>query len=216
MPDKPPDAKDSAALYQATQKQRYLEREVRSAKREAVCCEASGDAKGFEKASLRVKQKQAQLKAFADQSGLVSHSDRVQVFGYNRRVAGNVTAAAKRKAVRDNYLQSIKPALLKVTTAKDTLLQSTVDIDTVVKGLGSLNGALPKGTELTNVRVIAGYEVSTTLRNASVYVKAYGGEDFLWSKRGGIYQSKYFQYDVHWIELNGMQYDHKLKGVKKI
>lgn len=59
-----PDRETNDRLYQLTQEQRRLEREVRYAKRKAAMYNAAGDREAFEKAALKVKQKNAQLKAF--------------------------------------------------------------------------------------------------------------------------------------------------------
>ena len=59
-----PDRETNDRLYQLTQEQRQLEREVRYAKRKAAMYNAAGDREAFEKAALKVKQKNAQLKVF--------------------------------------------------------------------------------------------------------------------------------------------------------
>ena len=92
--DKP--QKDVAENYQQQQQQRYLERQVKSAKREAACYDAAGDKEAFTKAANRVKEKTATLKAYSQKAGLPYYSDRVQVYGYGRSTAGKVTQAVKR------------------------------------------------------------------------------------------------------------------------
>jgi len=87
---------DVAENYQQQQQQRYLERQVKSAKREAACYDAAGDKEAFTKAANRVKEKTATLKAYSQKAGLPYYSDRVQVYGYGRSTAGKVTQAVKR------------------------------------------------------------------------------------------------------------------------
>lgn len=84
--------------YEAQQKQRYLEREVKNAKREAACYNAAGDTEAFAAAAKAVKQKQTILKAYCQKANLPFLSDRVQVYGYDRSVSGKVTQAVKRAA----------------------------------------------------------------------------------------------------------------------
>lgn len=92
--------------YAQSQKQRALEREVRHAKREAAMLDAAGDREAFEKAAMKVKQKQANLKAFAVETGRTLRSDRTQVLGYNRSVAGKVRAV---KPVAPKGTRSLSP-----------------------------------------------------------------------------------------------------------
>lgn len=82
--------------YAESQKQRALEREVRYAKRDAAMLAAEGDQEGFEKAALKVKQKQANYNAFCKETGRTKRLDRTQVFEYNKSVSGKANAAAKR------------------------------------------------------------------------------------------------------------------------
>ena len=82
--------------YAESQKQRALEREVRYAKRDAAMLAAEGDQEGFEKAALKVKQKQANYNAFCKETGRTKRLDRTQVFEYNKSVSGKANAAAKK------------------------------------------------------------------------------------------------------------------------
>lgn len=89
-----PDGKTNRRLYELTQEQRKLERELRYAKREAAMLDAAGDREGFEAAALKVQARQERLRAFVDEhESLRLEGDRVQVFGYNRSVAGKVRGA---------------------------------------------------------------------------------------------------------------------------
>jgi hypothetical protein len=79
-----------------------------------------------------------------------------------------------------------------------------------------MNGVIPQGATLTNVRVIAGVGTSTVLRNASNLSKKYGGQVSQWQKKGGIIETEYFRHDIHWEELQGVQYRVKLvRRIKK-
>ena len=42
-----------------------------------------------------------------------------------------------------------------------------------------------------------------------------GGDTWKWRKKGGIIYSKYGEFDVHWYEYDGIQYEMKLKGAKR-
>lgn len=89
-----PDGETNRRLYELTQEQRKLERELRYAKREAAMLDAAGDREGFEAAALKVQARQEKLRAFVgEHESLRLEGDRVQVFGYNRSVAGKVRGA---------------------------------------------------------------------------------------------------------------------------
>lgn len=204
------DASDQ--IYQLTQKQRRMERQVRYAKREAAMLDAAGDKEGFEKAALKVKDRQAKLKAFVNEheESLVLRGDRTQVLGYNRSVSAKAASAAKRAEARKNYLKNVKPALPKVAKADNSALAETLEVRT-----GLVNGVIPKGAVLENVRVIAGYRTSAVLKDAKRLSTIYGGDEHLWDKLTGTVQTDAFVYEAHWYENNGTQYEPKVKEVKK-
>lgn len=91
----PPDAVDRE---QEQAKQRYYERQVRAAKREAATYNAAGDKEAFEEVARQVKAAQRRLKQYCADHGLPVYTDRIQVYGYDRSVAAKVTQAARRKA----------------------------------------------------------------------------------------------------------------------
>ena len=107
----PEQEKQNAIDYAESQQQREIEREIRQAKTKALAMQAAGDKEGFEKASLKVKQTQAEYRDFCEKTGRTERLDRTQVFGYNRRTASKANAAAKREAEKQNYIKNIKPTL---------------------------------------------------------------------------------------------------------
>jgi hypothetical protein len=97
------DFEENARQYKDKQTQRRYERETRSAKREAMAAQASGDEEAFEKASAKVKNAQAKYDGYCEENGLTPHDDRMQVVGYDKKTAADVTKAnneyvAKQKA----------------------------------------------------------------------------------------------------------------------
>ena len=89
-------------------------------------------------------------------------------------------------------------------------LQETLDVKSDV-----VNGVVPKGSEISSIREIAGGDSGKQLRAAEFLSGKYGGEPLQWRKMGGIIQTENFRYDVHWFERNGEHFEEKLKGVKK-
>lgn len=99
--DVKPDKATNDELYELTQEQRRLERSVRYAKRDAAMYDAAGDKESFEKAALRVKKANANLKQFVNShDSLVLNSDRTWVSGYNRSISAKAHAAARSKSVK--------------------------------------------------------------------------------------------------------------------
>lgn len=74
-----PGKRENKATYEATQKQRYLERNIRNAKREASVSRSGGDLEGAARAEARVKAYQAKMREFIDDSGLTRQYPREQI-----------------------------------------------------------------------------------------------------------------------------------------
>lgn len=83
-------------VYQESQEQRRLERDVRYTKQKAAMLEAAGDKEGFEKEALKIKEKQAKYNAFCKKTGRTKRLDRTQVFEYNKSVSSKAVVAATR------------------------------------------------------------------------------------------------------------------------
>ena len=86
----PEQEKRNEIEYAQSQTQRELEREIRQAKTEAAAYSAAGDKAEFQKAALKVKDKQGEYKSFCEQTGRTPRPDRTQVSTYNRSVSGKV------------------------------------------------------------------------------------------------------------------------------
>lgn len=71
---------------------------------------------------------------------------------------------------------------------------------------------IPNGTNMTNVRTIAGAGSKTELRIEQKLVDSFGGNMGEWKKRVGKIESGKYVFDVHWYELNGKQYNAKVKA----
>lgn len=106
----PEEEQENALQYAQSQQQRYLEREVRHAKTEALAYDAAGDKDGFVLASQKVKQTQADYAAFCKQTGRTPRTDRLQVYGYNRSVSSKATAATRGYKPQAAPVKAVKPA----------------------------------------------------------------------------------------------------------
>lgn len=169
---------DVAERYNATQKQRYYEREVRDAKREAACYEAAGDTDAFEKAAAKVKEKSARLKAYCGKENLPIYTDRTQVFGYNRSVSGKTTAAVK----------------------SSQKLQKALADEKVLLPDGTYSG-LTQGRIVSSIETFAGKGSNTELRVKQFLVDKYGGVADAWqhSKGRGFVGEDERKAVLHWF-----------------
>ena len=96
--------KDNAHEYDIEQKQRYYERQVRDAKKSCVIYEAGMKANpqnemlkiDFEMASVKLKKREAAMRAFLEREGRRQDDIRVAVGGFNRSVSAKAVWANKR------------------------------------------------------------------------------------------------------------------------
>ena len=205
--------------YEQSQKQRYLERRVRSAKREAAMLDALGDKEGFAEASRLLKQRQQALKDFTAGTGRTLRLDRTQVPEYNKSVAGKATAAATQLQNNKTFIKydaSLKAAsdLPKTLQIADEALQKTVDVS-----FPKIQAVVPKGATLTSVVVLAGNGTSTPIKDLKRLYTTYPdiGDASGWQKKTGTVITSNYRYEIHWYENNGTVpiAEVKTKGVKK-
>lgn len=95
--------------YDASQLQRKMEREIRSTKRKLVSLDAArreaksaslkgGLSQDFTTASVKLKQQEAKLKDFLQQTKRLPESERVQVYGFGRSTAQKAVWANRKNA----------------------------------------------------------------------------------------------------------------------
>lgn len=198
--------------YEATQKQRAIERHIRKWKREYKGMEAAG--LPTEEAASKISQWQNIQNDFLKQTGLKRQTDREQIPGFGKSEAQKVLKIARKEKERVNYETIIKPTLPKVIKVDDIELQYKIDYDIMLKNT-PIQGIVPSGVTVTNVRVMAGYGSSDSIRVAKDLSKEYGGDYWKWQKKTGTVESGYRLYEIHWYEYNGKHYRAKLKMVKE-
>lgn len=79
--------------YQATQRQRAMERSIRAMKRDALAQDAMGDKGALAAAKIRLDEKTAVYKRFSAQVNMRPRLERTQVFGYDRSAAASARSA---------------------------------------------------------------------------------------------------------------------------
>lgn len=90
---------EEMSYYDATQKQRYIERNIRRWKREVLACDSAGVPNG--RAADRLSYWNRMQNDFVEQTGFKKQFDRISVVGYNRSVSSSVTAALKKYSNAD-------------------------------------------------------------------------------------------------------------------
>ncbi|EIJ79122.1 protein gp4 [Bacillus methanolicus PB1] len=92
---KPYDAEKNRKAYEESQQQRYLERQIRKAKREYNMMEALHDKEGMKKAREKVLQAQENMREFFKQTGRTRNRSREQLALNNPRISGSPSSSKK-------------------------------------------------------------------------------------------------------------------------
>lgn len=77
---KPYDEEKNRRVYEESQQQRYLERRIRQAKRDLRMMEELGDSEGIKAARMKVKERQAEMREFIDDTGRTRNRQREQIY----------------------------------------------------------------------------------------------------------------------------------------
>lgn len=91
--------------YEATQKQRALERAQRLQKRRFLTAEATGDTEAAQVAATHLQALRGQYRRFSKAAGLRTQAERIEVSGFGRSAAGKATAAAQKR--HEEWIKSI-------------------------------------------------------------------------------------------------------------
>lgn len=118
MRPKHTDERRNDRVYQESQEQRRLERDVRYAKQKAAMLEAAGDKEVFVKEALKIKEKEAKYNAFCKKTGRTKRLDRTQVFEYNKSVSGKATVAAENNTIHSKYKDYLGTKSIAQTVSK--------------------------------------------------------------------------------------------------
>lgn len=82
--------KENDRIYEESQKQRHLERQIRKAKREANVMAVMGDKEGLDQAKQKVLQRQANIRGFIDETGRTRRNAREQLPVNNPHIRGKL------------------------------------------------------------------------------------------------------------------------------
>lgn len=82
--------------YEATQRQRYMERSMRKTKREIIAADATGDKDRFTEKSVLLRRQKEEYNKFSKAAGLLTRNERAQVGEFGRSAASRAVWAAKK------------------------------------------------------------------------------------------------------------------------
>lgn len=181
----PEEEQENALQYAQSQQQRYLEREVRNAKTEALAYDAAGDKEGFVLASQKVKQTQADYAAFCKQTGRTPRTDRLQVYGYNRSVSSKATAATRGYKPQATPVKAVKPApIVKPDVPAAPVVQPFVPATTIAEAEAAISRAVDPSRFGALGVSYAGVDINVANRINKTLLELYDTYDM--PKFGGI------------------------------
>ncbi len=102
------DEKENKQVYEARQKQRKIERDIRKEKQKIMLAKEQGD---FESELLyrkKLRQKQAKMREHLKKTGLTRHRDREWVYGYEPKASENAKKFRKAKKKADKKVDKNK------------------------------------------------------------------------------------------------------------
>ena len=203
-------------VFKARDKQRAMERGIKSTKRKLICFDeaikntpdkmAKAEFKNeFANLSAKLKKQEAKLSDFVNRTGLKRDRVREQVFAAETKNGiKNFGKSVSQKAVWENKnLDFIKndaiikknSGLPKVVKVADEKLAGVSNVD-----FPNIHSVVPKGAELTKVCVIAGDGTSVPIRDLKrLYCthKSAGAAE-KWRKKVGTVKGDSFLYEIHW------------------
>ena len=173
-------------LYEAEQKQRAYERKIRESKRILAAYDESiknADDEAIKKAyqnifnkeSVKLKNREAELNNFCDKTGLLKRSDRVQKYGFGRSTAQKAVQANK-KAVAKSKKYSIIKLQINYFSPTDPLF---VEAFSMEEENGFVNVCM-HGSPQSVQRIIDGVPKNFTAAEFAELLKSnkkYNGED---------------------------------------
>lgn len=96
--------------YEATQKQRSMERAIRKTKREILAADKTGDKDRFTEKSIRLRRQREEYDKFSKSAGLLTQNERNQVVGFGRSEASRASWAARSAQTSGNVPKGTPPS----------------------------------------------------------------------------------------------------------
>lgn len=202
---------EDISIYDARQMQRRMESSIREDKRQLAGLngiltsntdkqDIIEEAKSkFALKSVELKQKENILNEFSNQTGLKRDKAKERLNRFDKSISQKAVWSNK------NVEKNIK-SLYNSSTSLDYAL-SFRDLEN-----GRMN-FIPKNTEITHIKDIAGGNSGVELRKASYYEEKFGIKANDWIKRVGKIESDKYIFDIHWVEATkGIRTGWKIKN----
>ena len=150
-------------VYQESQRQRAIEREIRKAKTEVVALKKAGleDSDDFAKASAKIKRKQEKMKLFIAETGRTRRTDRERVISFNKDIFSESNQAAKNYTLKKGYDYAVKKGDISSFVTLDIYKQVATKVEKDLVGKTTKDGIMITGYKTHFIdRVIGQYESS--------------------------------------------------------
>lgn len=200
--------KENDEAYIEKQQQRLYERTIRNKKREiAMLKEVGAEQNYISSKSSQLSDYRKEYLEFLDKTG------RTRISANEWIGSSKMTSTQQEKATNSykNWKEKITKANLpKIAETDNTILQDKLDYDIM-----GVQGIIPSNATITNVRIIAGKDVSTDIRDRKKIAEKYEISANDLNKKVGIVQGKYCDYEIHWYDANGIQLEQKIKHKPK-
>lgn len=197
--------KENDEAYIEKQQQRLYERTIRNKKREIeMLKQVNAEPDYIKKRTNQLSDYRKEYLEFLEKTG------RTRISANEWMGSSTLTSKAQKK-VNKSYqswkTKKEKKDFPKTARKQDEKLQEIFNYDKIFM--------LPKNVKIEKVTVISGKGVQSNIKDVKRLVSSYGGQSSDWEKVTGIVKGKYYNYEIHWYELDGKQYDMKSKGYPK-
>lgn len=216
------------SYYESSQIQRKMERSIRESKRELAAIDAAREAaedeetaklldEHFRSESVVLKEKEARLKDFLQQTGRDAEKDRVRVPGFNKSVSQKSVWANRNRASTEPLANGNKSGTIRIedTTIFRTLSARAKNYDVEDKSTGIVYKFV-EGTKIQNSEVFAGYKTHHPLNEevAKGLSEQIGGIPEKWQHCKGVgvldVDGEHIKAEVHWFQEESVG-KHKFK-----
>lgn len=119
--------------YEATQKQRQMERDIIATKRELIGYDAAGDAEAFQAASIKLRGQKNKYLDFSMKANLLPQTERTHQDGYDRHISGKATWAV-RKASTPQLTNAVGRGIIEASKTSTQGVPNTITQITSAKG----------------------------------------------------------------------------------
>lgn len=119
--------------YEATQRQRQLERAIIATKRELIGYDSAGDQEAFQEAAIRLRGQKNRYADFSKKAGILPQDEWLHQDGYDRSLSGKATWAV-RKASTPQLTNAVGRGIIEVSRTEIHGIPNSITQATSAKG----------------------------------------------------------------------------------